>query len=240
MGRIFEARKHTMFARWDRMSKQFARAVREISIAVKQGGPNPEANPLLRRAIQNARAVSMPKDKIENAIRRASGKDAEDFEEVTYEGFAPHGVAILVETATNNPARTVASLRTTLNKGGGSLATTGSVSYLFRRMGEFRLRPGGFDPEELELAMIDHGLEEMGEGTTEQAEPEWILRCDFPNFGQLQRGLEERGITPISAHAVYIPSTLVNLPEDQVETVMRLIDRLEQEDDVQRVFHNLA
>lgn len=240
MGRIFEARKHTMFARWDRMSKQFARAVREITIAVKQGGANPDANPLLRRAIQNARAVQMPKDNIENAIRRASGKDAAEYQEITYEGFAPHGVGVVVETATDNPARTVASVRTAFNKGGGSLATTGSVSYLFRRMGEFRLKPEGIDPEELELAMIDHGLEEMGEGSNDKGEPELILRCEFANFGQLQRGLEERGITPISAHSAWIPSTLVELPEAQAEAVLRLIDRLEQEDDVQRVFHNLA
>src|SRR5262245_44888460 len=145
MGRIFEVRKHTMFARWDRMSKQFARIGKEITIAVKAAGPDPHANPLLRRVIQNARAINMPKDKIETAIKRASGKDAESFHEITYEGYAPHGVALMIETATDNPTRTVSNMRTHFNKGGGSLANSGSVGFQFKQMGVFRLKPEGVD-----------------------------------------------------------------------------------------------
>ena len=162
MGRIFETRKHTMFARWDRMAKQFARIGKEITIAVKAGGPDPVGNPLLRRVVQNARAVNMPKDKVESAIKRAAGKEAENYEEILYEGYAPHGIAVVVETATDNPTRTVSNLRTHFNKGGGSLGNTGSVGYLFKRVGVFRLNPAGLDPDELELELIDSGLEELG------------------------------------------------------------------------------
>ena len=240
MGRIFEVRKHTMFARWDRMSKQFARIGKEITIAVKAGGPDPHSNPLLRRVIQNARAVNMPKDKIEAAIKRASGKDATSYDEVLYEGYGPHGVAVMVETATDNTARTVSNVRTIFNKGGGHLASTGSVAFLFKRVGAFRLKPDGIDPEELELALIDHGLEEMGESTGEKGEPQLLLRCAFGDFGELQKGLEERGITPISAESEYVASTPVELPEANANEALALIDKLEQDDDVQKVFHNLA
>jgi YebC/PmpR family DNA-binding regulatory protein len=240
MGRIFETRKHTMFARWDRMAKQFARIGKEITIAVKAGGPDPAANPLLRRVIQNARAVNMPKDKVESAIKRASGKEAESYEEIVYEGYAPHGIAVLVETATDNPTRTVSNLRTHFNKGGGNLATSGSVGFMFKRMGVFRLNPAGLDPEELELELIDHGLEEMGETTGEKGEPQLLLRCAFADFGQLQKALEDRGITPLSAESEYVPVTPTELPENQATDVLKLIDRLEQDDDVQKVFHNLA
>jgi hypothetical protein len=147
MGRIFEVRKHAMFARWNRMAKQFARIGKEITIAVKSGGPDPDSNPTLRRCIQNARAVNMPKDKIEAAIKRASGRDAANFEEVMYEGYGPHGVAVLVECATDNPTRTVASVRNAFSKNGGNLATTGSVSFQFKRMGVFRLNPEGLDAD---------------------------------------------------------------------------------------------
>src|SRR6186997_138955 len=143
MGRIFETRKHTMFARWDRMAKQFARIGKEIVIAVRSGGADPANNPQLRRVIQNARSVNMPKDKVEAAIKRASGKEAESFEEVLYEGYAPHGIALLVETATNNPTRTVSNVRSHFNKGGGTLASPGSVGFLIKRMGVFRLNPAG-------------------------------------------------------------------------------------------------
>jgi YebC/PmpR family DNA-binding regulatory protein len=240
MGRIFETRKHTMFARWDRMAKQFARLSKEITIAVKAGGPEPTANPLLRRVLQNARSVNMPKDKIEAAIKRASGKDAEDFHEILYEGYAPHGVAVLIETATDNPTRTVSNVRTYFNKGGGSLANSGSVGFLFKRMGVFRLNPEGLDPDELELELIDHGLEEMGEGTGEKGEPQLVIRCAFNDFGHLQKALEDRGITPLSAESEYIPVTPVELPENHATEVLHLIDRLEQDDDVQKVFHNLG
>src|SRR5688572_18926729 len=150
MGRIFETRKHTMFARWDRMAKQFARIGKEVTIAVKSGGPNPEANPALKRAIQNARAVNMPKDKVEIAIKRASGQDTPDYQEIVYEGYAPHGVAVIVETATDNPTRTVAGVRHHFQRGGGAMANAGSVAYQFKRMGVFRLDPAGIDADALE------------------------------------------------------------------------------------------
>ena len=240
MGRIFETRKHTMFARWDRMAKQFARIGKDITIAVKAGGSDPANNPLLRRVMQNARAVNMPKDKIEAAIRRSSGKEAESYEEILYEGYAPHGIAVMVETATNNPTRTVSNLRTHFNKGGGNLATSGSVGFLFKRMGVFRLNPEGLDPEELELELIDHGLEEMGESTGEKGEPQLVIRCAFSDFGQLQKALEDRGITPLSAESEYVPLTPAELPEAQANEVLQMVDRLEQDDDVQKVFHNLG
>jgi YebC/PmpR family DNA-binding regulatory protein len=238
MGRIFETRKHTMFARWDRMAKQFARIGKEITIAVRAGGADPVANPLLRRVVQNARAVNMPKEKVDSAIRRAAGKEAESYEEILYEGYGPHGSAILVETATNNPTRTVSNLRTHFNKGGGNLA--GSVAFLFKRMGVFRLKPEGLDPDEMELELIDHGLEEIGESTGEKGEPQLVLRCAFADFGNLQKALEDRGITPLSAESEYLPLTPAELPEDQATEVLKLVDRLEQDDDVQKVFHNLG
>jgi YebC/PmpR family DNA-binding regulatory protein len=240
MGRIFETRKHTMFARWDKMSKQFARIGKEIVIAVKAGGPNPEANPALRRAIANGRAVNMPKDKVESAIKKASGQDAADYQEVAYEGYAPHGVAVVVETATDNPARTVSNLRTHFNKGGGNLANTGAVTFLFKRAGAFRLNPAGLDAEALELDLIDFGLEEMGETAGEKGEPQLLIRCAFADFGNLQKALEDRNITPISAESEYVPQTPVELAEKPATEVLKLIDVLEQDDDVQRVFHNLA
>lgn len=240
MGRIFETRKHTMFARWDRMAKQFARLSKELTIAAKVGGPDPAANPLLRRIIQNARAVNMPKDKVEAAIKRGTGKEAEDYQEILYEGYAPHGVAVLVETATDNPTRTVSNMRAHFNKGGGTLGNSGSVGFLFKRMGVFRLNPAGLDPEELELELIDYGLEEMGETTGEKGETQLLIRCAFSDFGQMQKALEDRGITPLSAESEYIPLTPVELPESQASEVLSLVDRLEQDDDVQKVFHNLA
>ncbi len=229
-----------MFARWDRMAKQFARIGKDITIAVKAAGPDPAGNPQLRRVIQNARSVNMPKDKVEAAIKRASGVDAESFDEVLYEGYGPHGVAIIVETATNNTTRTVANLRTHFNKGGGNLGNTGSVGFLFNRMGVFRLNPEGLDAEELELDLIDHGLEEMGESTGEKDEPQLVVRCLFNDFGRLQNALEERKITPISAESEYVPITPVAVDEEPAEAVWSLVDRLEQDDDVQKVFHNIG
>jgi YebC/PmpR family DNA-binding regulatory protein len=240
MGRIFEVRKHTMFARWDRMSKQFARISKEINIAVKAAGPNPEANPPLRRLIQNARSINMPKDKVEAAIKRAAGKDATQYEQILYEGYAPHGIALLIETATDNPARTVSNMRTHFNKGGGNLASAGSVAFLFRRMGVFRLAPEGIDQEALELELIDHGLEEMGEGSGEKGEPQVIIRSAFEDFGRMQKALEDHGIKPVSAEAEFIPTTPMQLGEREAHEVMGLVDRLEQDDDVQKVFHNLS
>jgi YebC/PmpR family DNA-binding regulatory protein len=211
MGRIFEVRKHTMFARWNRMAKQFARIGKDITIAVKSGGPDPASNPALRRVIQNARSINMPKDKVEAAIRRASGKEAANYTEVLYEGYAPHGIAVLVECATDNPTRTVASVRNIFSKHGGNLGTSNSVSFLFKRMGVFRLNPEGIDQDDLELYL-----------------------------GQVQKALEDRGITPISAEHEYICLTANELPEEQATEVLELIDKLEQDDDVQKVYHTLA
>jgi YebC/PmpR family DNA-binding regulatory protein len=240
MGRIFETRKHVMFARWDRMAKQFARASKEIAIAVRAGGSDISGNPALRRAVQNARGVNMPKDKIEAAIKRASGKDTANYQEILYEGYAPHGVALIIETATDNPTRTVAALRHTFAKHGGNLATTGSVSFQFKPMGVFRLAPAGIDAEDLELYLIDHGLEEMGESTGEKGEPQLVARSAFADFGQMQKALEDRGITPVSAEREFVCVTPTELPEAQATEVMTLIDKLEQDDDVQKVFHTLS
>jgi len=229
-----------MFARWNRMAKQFARIGKDITIAVKAGGTDPNSNPALRRVIQNARSVNMPKDKVEAAIRRASGKEAANYQEVIYEGYAPHGVAVLVECATDNPTRTVASVRHAFSKGDGNLANAGSVAFLFKKMGVFRLAPAGIDQDDLELYLIDHGLEEMGESTGEKGEPQLVIRCAFADFGQVQKALEERGITPISAEHEYICTMPTELPEGQAAEVMTLLDKLEQDDDVQKVYHTLA
>jgi YebC/PmpR family DNA-binding regulatory protein len=241
MGRIFEVRKHAMFARWNRMAKQFTRIAKDISIAVHSGGPDPAANSTLRRVLQNARAVNMPKDKTDAAIRRASGQEASDYQEVLYEGYAPHGVALLVETATDNPTRTVGNVRNIFMKGAGNLGTTGSVSFLFKKMGVFRLDPATVkDQDELELDMIDYGLEEMGESTGEKGEAQLVIRCAFHDFGKMQEALEKRKLTPLSAEHEYICSLPTELPEAQAAEALALIDKLEQDDDVQKVFHTLA
>ena len=240
MGRIFETRKHVMFARWNRMAKQFTRIGKDITIAVKAAGPDPDNNPALRRVIQNARSVNMPKEKVEAAIKRASGKDVASYEEVIYEGYAPHGIAVLVQTATDNPTRTVGNVRNVFNKNGGNFGATGSVAFMFRRMGVFRLDPAGIDQDDLELYLIDHGLDEMGESTGEKGEPQLVVRCNFADFGQLQKALEDRGITPLSAEQEYICTTPTELPEDQAKEALELIDKLEQDEDVQKVFHTLV
>src|SRR5215203_4287427 len=238
MGRIFEVRKHTMFARWDRMAKQFTRIGKEIAIAVKTGGPDPNTNPALRRCMQNAKSVNMPKDRVEAAIRRAQGKDMENYEEILYEGYGPHGVAILVETATDNHVRTVANVKSHFNKGNGTLGNSGSVSFQFKKMGVFKMKPEGLNAEELELELIDFGLEELGEGTGENGEETLVARCAFSDFGSMQKALEEKGITPLSAEVEWIPTTTVELPEEQAQEVLKLVDKLEQDEDVQKVFHN--
>ncbi|HWK76028.1 MAG TPA: YebC/PmpR family DNA-binding transcriptional regulator [Povalibacter sp.] len=240
MGRIFEVRKHAMFARWNRMAKQFARVGKEIAIAVRAGGPDPNSNPALRRAMQNARAVNMPKDNVISAIKRASGKDATNYQEIIYEGYAPHGVAVLVEAATDNPTRTVANVRNIFDNNGGNFATSGSVSFQFKKMGVFRLHPEGIVQDDLELDLIDHGLEEMGESTGEKGEPQLVIRCAFADFGQMQKALEDRKITPISAEHEYICMTPTELPEAEANEALELIDKLEQDEDVQKVYHTLV
>ena len=239
MGRIFEVRKSTMFARWDRMAKQFSRIGKEIAIAVKASGPDPNTNPALRRCMQNAKAVNMPKDRVEAAIKRAMGKEMENIEEILYEGYGPHGVAILVETATDNHVRTVANIKSHFNKGSGTLGNSGSVAFQFKKMGTFKLKPQGLDIDELELELIDFGLEDMGEGTGENGEDLLVLRCSFSDFGKMQKALEEKKIIPISAEVEWIPTTTISLSEDDAQDVLKLVDRLEQDEDVQKVFHNL-
>jgi len=242
MGRIFETRKATMFKRWDRMAKAFTRCGREIAVAVKQGGSSPEGNPALRRAIQNARAVNMPNSKIDAAIKRAEGKDAADYQELIYEGYAPHGVAVIAVAATDNPTRTAANVRVAFNKGGGQLGQSGSVAFGFERMGVFRLDPERLevDLEELELDLIDHGLEDMGQGTDDDGKRQIIVRTALADFGRMQTALEERGIEPVSTASEFVPNTTVDLDDAQGTEALEVIDRLEQDDDIQQVFHNLA
>ena len=241
MGRIFETRKATMFARWDKMAKAFTRIGKDIAMAVKAAGPNPDSNPSLRRVIQNARAVNMPKDKVEAAIKRAAGKDATNYDQIIYEGYAPHGVAVLVECATDNPTRTVASVRAIFSKNGGNLGATGSVAFQFRKMGVFRLKPDDIkNLDELELDLIDYGLDEMGESTGDKGEPQIVARCLFADFGRMQEALEKRKLTPISAAHEYICTAPVELPEAQANEALAMIDKLEQDDDVQHVYHSLV
>ena len=239
MGRIFEVRKSTMFARWDKMAKNFTRIGKEIIIAVKAGGADPNSNAALRRCFQNARSVGMPKDRVEAAIKRAQGKELVNYDEILYEGYGPHGVAILVETATDNHVRTVANVKSIFNKGDGTLGNSGSVAFQFKKMGVFKLKPEGINTEELEFELIDAGLEEMGEGTGENGEDILVLRCAFTDFGNLQKALEEKKINPISSEVEWIPTTTVSLSEEQSQDVLKLVDKLEQDEDVQKVFHNL-
>ncbi|RYE22594.1 MAG: YebC/PmpR family DNA-binding transcriptional regulator [Sphingobacteriales bacterium] len=236
MGRIFEVRKSKMFARYDRMAKQFTRVGKEIAIAVKKGGPEPDTNPMLRRIMQNAKGLNMPKERIEGAIKNALGKDTSSYDEVLYEGYAPHGIAILVETATDNTTRTVANVRMHFNKGGGNLGNSGSVGFMFKHLGIFKLEPAGLSMEDLELELIDFGLEELGE----DSEGKLVLRCEFTEFGNMQKALEEKGITPISAELEWIPLNTVEITDEQADDVFKMIERVEQDDDVQRVFHNMA
>lgn len=235
MGRIFEKRKHRMFARFDRMAKAFTRIGKEISIAVKQGGPNPEYNPKLRLAIQNAKGANMPKDRIEAAIRRASSKEEKDYQEVTYEGYGPHGVPIMVECATDNPTRTVANIRLIFSKNGGSMGNSGSVAFLFERKGVFKFEPSQINLEEVELELIDAGAEEI-----EQEEEEIVVYTKFAEFGNMQKFLESKKLEPKSSELQYIPTTTKELSEAEQDDVLKLVEALESDDDVQHVYHNLA
>ena len=239
MGRIFETRKATMFARWNKMAKLFTRISKDIAIAVKAGGTDPHSNPALRRALQNAKAGNMPKDKVDAAIKRASGQDQKAYDVVIYEGYAPHGIAVLVETATDNVVRTVANVRSGFKNHGGNMGNVGSVAFQFKHMGVFRLAPEGIDQEALELELIDHGLQEMGESVGEKGEKQLVIRCEFQDFGKLQTAIEAKGLHPLSAESEYVAQNMLELPEDKATEVLKMVDALEQDEDVQRVFHNL-
>ena len=225
-----------MFARWDKMAKNFTRIGKEIAIAVKASGPDPNNNPALRRCYLNAKAVGMPKDRVEAAIKRAMGKDTSNYEEIMYEGYAPHGVAVLVETATDNPTRTVANVRMHFTKGHGSLGTSGSVAFGFKHMSEFKIKNTGVDIDELELELIDFGLEEIGENE----EGNIIIRAAFNEYGNMSKAIEEKKLEVISAELSWVPTTTVELNEEQSNEVLKLVDHLEQDEDVQKVFHNMA
>ena len=238
MGRAFEYRKATKFARWDRMAKAFTKAGREITISVKAGGPDPDYNPSLRRAIQNAKSVQMPKDRIEAAIKKASSKDASNFDEVVYEGMAPHGIAVIVETATDNTTRTVASVRSIFRKKGGSLGTQGMHDFIFDRKGVFFVKADQIeDPEEFELEYIDFGLEKLEK--SEDGE-QYLIYVGFTDFGKMQEQLETNKIETEKSELQRLPNHTKELSEEQIDEVLELIDKLEQDDDVQTVFHNLA
>jgi YebC/PmpR family DNA-binding regulatory protein len=234
MGRAFEFRKERKFKRWAGMAKTFTRIGREIALAVKTGGPNPEYNARLRGAIQNAKTANMPKTNVESAIKKASGKEAENFQEIIYEGKGPGGVAVLVETATDNPTRTVANVRMYFDRCGGALGTSGSVAFLFDHKGVFKSKVEGHPWDDLELELIDSGLEEL-----KREEDEIVLLCAFSDFGTLQKALEDRGIETTSAALEYIPNTTKKLEDSEVEAVVKLLDRLEEDDDVLNVSHTM-
>lgn len=234
MGRIFEKRKHKMFARFDKMSKAFTRLGKEIAIAVKQGGPEPDNNPRLRAAIQTGKGLNMPKDRIEAAIKRASSKDEKELEEVSYEGYGPHGIAIYCECATDNTNRTVANLRSHFSKGGGALGTKGSLDFIFERKGIFKIPKGTLDVAELEFELIDFGAEQV-----EEHEGEIYISTSFHDYGAMQKALEEKGMTILSSELKRIPNSTTALSEAQQEEVYNLILKLEEDDDVQAVFHNM-
>jgi len=224
-----------MFARFDRMAKAFTRIGKDIAIAVKQGGANPDNNPRLRMAIQNAKGLNMPKDRVESAIKRASSKEEKDFQEVVYEGYAPHGIPVLVECATDNPTRTVANIRLYFSKNGGSMGNSGSVSFMFERKGVFKFVPSGINLDEVELDLIDAGAEDI-----RREEDETIIFTKFTEFGSMQKFLESKNLIPKSSELQYIPSTTKELSDAETDEVMECITALEEDDDVQNVYHNLA
>lgn len=234
MGRVFEKRKYKMFARYDKMAKGFTRMGKEIAIAIKLGGSDPGGNARLRVAIQNAKGLNMPKDRIDAAIKRASSKNEANLEEVVYEGKGPFGVAILIECATDNPTRTVANVRMHFNRNGGELGKTGSLDYLFERKGVFRIKKENINFEELELDLIDFGADDI-----ESDEEEIVVYTAFNNFGNMQKELEAKHLHIISSELERIPNSTIELNDVQLEEVMTLISKLEEEDDVQTVYHNL-
>ncbi|GAA4804129.1 YebC/PmpR family DNA-binding transcriptional regulator [Olivibacter ginsenosidimutans] len=241
MGRAFEFRKERKFKRWAKMAVQFTRLGKEIAIAVKEGGPHPESNSRLRTAIQNAKAVNMPKDRIEAAIKRASEKDAKGYEEHVYEGYGPHGVPILIETATDNTNRTVANIRSYFTKAGGSLGKTGSLDFIFQRKSIFRFAAtDDLELEELELELIDGGLEELYVEADEEGNDIVVVQTSFEDFGNMQKLLEEKGIDIKSAKLERINLSTTEVSEEASADVLKLIDKLEEDDDVQAVYHNMV
>jgi YebC/PmpR family DNA-binding regulatory protein len=235
MGRVFEKRKHKMFARFDKMAKGFTRIGKDIAIAVKQGGPNPDNNPRLRMAIQNAKGMNMPKDRVDAAIKRASSKEEKDFEEIIYEGYAPHGVPVVVECATDNPTRTVANIRLRFSKNGGNMGNSGSVAFMFERKGIFKFDPSKLNLSEMELDLIDAGAEDI-----QSEEDEIIVYTKFTEFGHMAKFLESRALEPKSSELQYVPNATKELSEAGQDEVMECISALEEDEDVQNVYHNLA
>jgi len=234
MGRAFEFRKARKMKRWSAMSKAFTRIGKDIVMAVKEGGPDPDSNSRLRAVIQNAKSVNMPKDNIERAIKRASDKSQGDFKEVLFEGYAPHGIAILIETATDNNTRTVANIRSYFNKCDGSLGTSGSVEFMFDHSCNFRINAEGIDPEEIELDMIDFGAEEVfvdDDGI--------LIYAPFESFGAIQKELESRNIEILSSGFERIPQISKELSPDEAEDVEKLLEKIEEDDDVQNVYHTM-
>jgi YebC/PmpR family DNA-binding regulatory protein len=234
MGRAFEFRKARKMKRWSAMAKTFTRIGKDIVMAVKEGGSDPDNNSRLRAVMQNAKAANMPKDNVERAIKKATDKNTENYKEVLFEGYAPHGIAILVETATDNNNRTVANVRSYFNKCNGNLGTSGSVEFMFDHTCNFRIPAEGVDTEEMELEFIDHGVEEVFED-----EDGILLYAPFENFGDIQKELENRYIEILSSGFERIPQITKQLSADQQEEVLKLIEKIEEDDDVQNVYHAL-
>ena len=234
MGRAFEFRKARKMKRWSAMSKAFTRIGKDIVMSVKEGGPDPDSNSRLRAVIQNAKAVNMPKDNIERAIKRASDKSLGDFKEVLFEGYAPHGIAVLVETATDNNTRTVANVRSYFNKCDGNLGTSGSVVFMFDHTCNFRISAEGMDLEELELELIDHGVDEIFED-----EDGVLIYAPFESFGSIQSYLEENKIEILSSGFERIPQVTKKIGAEQAADVEKLLEKLEEDDDVQNVYHTM-
>ncbi len=241
MGRAFEFRKERKFKRWAKMAVQFTRLGKEIAMAVKESGPHPETNSRLRTAIHNAKAVNMPKDRIEAAIKRASEKDSKGYEEYVYEGYGPHGVPVLIETATDNTNRTVGNIRSYFTKAGGSLGKTGSLDFIFNRKSIFRFAATEeLDLEEPELELIDGGLEELYVESDEEGNDIAVVQTSFEDFGNMQKLLEEKGIEVTSAKLERIALSHSDITEEQAADVLKMIDKIEEDDDVQAVYHNMA
>lgn len=234
MGRAFEFRKARKLKRWGNMSRTFTRIGKEITIAAKAGGPDPDMNPRLRVLIQNGKAANMPKDTIERAIKKATEKDASDYKEIVYEGYGPHGIAIVVETATDNNQRTVANVRSYFNKHGGSLGTSGSLSFLFDHKSVFHIKPSeAIDHDEFELELMDF------EAELEAEEEEWLIYGAFDQFANIQKFLEEKGLEIVSAEFERIPTDYKEVTPEQREAIEKLLDKFEEDEDVQNVFHNM-